>query len=533
MITTRLKKKSLIVLIIFIALVMGNAVFWAYQKEGFYGDEIYSYAFVCSTDECSVNAGSDEEPYLNNWHDSDYFLDYFTITDAEAFDVIGVVKVIWGDDHPPMFDMMLEFIISLFSRNIFSKWTGISLNLFFFLGTIIVVYLLAKALFESEFMSIAVMCIYGFSIGAVSNCIFIRMYMMLTFATVLLTYINVIIIYENEKIQPDKKRKKRLYVLLALTILFGMTTQYYFSIYCGMLCICVGLMMILKKRWRYLFEYVIAVFSGLLLTAMIWPETYRDLFGEDRAKQAISNLSSQPSMLNNIKSYLNIIDRENFSGFGLIIVIIIVILGMICLFGKNGKIEDCRKNNLFPILFIALCLYIFMIARLAPMQTDRYIFNSFPLIIMYVVYLLWIFIRRLSSDRIAELVCIGGFCIVIILGYSKYGVNYVYKGDMEKVHFMEENKDIPVIMITADNRRYFSCVNSYYVKNSSRVLPIMLEDVDSLSTLCNDLRGDFLLILDKKIEDRESWIEKIREILSREKEEFLFETEEGFVYNLA
>ena len=93
-----------------------NIVYWGTCKEGYFGDELYSFQFICQTEYPSINANRQEANYLNNWHSSEYYQDYFTISDEEAFDFIGVYNSIKKDVHPPLYYILLMIMCSLFRK---------------------------------------------------------------------------------------------------------------------------------------------------------------------------------------------------------------------------------------------------------------------------------------------------------------------------------------------------------------------------------------------------------------------------------
>ena len=488
-----MNKKSLfsktnIVLVICILLCFATSLYWGYKKEGFHGDELYSYAFICSTDEPSVNWGTEEEPYLNEWHTPEYFYDFYTITPEEKYDVWGVFRVIKGDDHPFRFYLLLELLISTISLNSFSKWLGISINLFFLVLTLIALYILAYKLLKSKAWAMLVMSFYGFSVGCVSNCIYIRMYMILAFATVFYS-LMLYLILEQGLSESASKWKKYVFLLLhAFAIYYGMTTQCQFAIYCGFLGFLVFFLILFKKKWKFLLEYTISVILGLLMTAYVWPETYHDIFaGDDATETAFVDLIFNEFPIANLKNFWNVIDAQMFSGYGIILWgAIIIILVSACVVFKRAKSYQDRKETLkwFFVLFsiVTICLVLFVLAKIAPMQIDRYVFNLYPMIAVVMLFLLKsgldVLVQSIKWKNllfaVTVLCCLG----IIIVGYVKVGVDYTFIGEAAKVEYMQNSSDIPVVMITEDNRRFFSCVNSYYVKDSDKVFPVKLEDLD-------------------------------------------------------
>ena len=180
---------------ILILLVL-NLLFWGTKKTGFYCDELYSYHFVCQTDYPSINSDRGTESYLNQWHDSDYYMNYFTIDENEAFDLAGTYESIRQDVHPPLYYLLLEMVCSVAGMLIpatFTKWCGIGLNIIFYILTLAVLYLLSEKMLKSRYWAAAVCILYGACAGAVSTVMFIRMYMVFAFASILFSWLNYMI----------------------------------------------------------------------------------------------------------------------------------------------------------------------------------------------------------------------------------------------------------------------------------------------------------------------------------------------------
>ena len=174
-----------------------NLLYWGSKKEGFFCDELYSYHFTHQLQNPYITEEREiEGTWLNNWHSSDYFQDYLTLTEGEKFYFSGVWEAIKGDGHPPFFYLFMNLSSSVFSTvfpGIFTKWSGIFVNIFFFLLTIIFLWRLSKQLTASDFWTAVAGILYGFSAGAVSTVVFIRLYTIFTCFVVLFTYLNVLL----------------------------------------------------------------------------------------------------------------------------------------------------------------------------------------------------------------------------------------------------------------------------------------------------------------------------------------------------
>ena len=95
--------------------------------------------------------------------------------------------------------------------------------MFFYLGTVVCLFYLSKLIFNDILLAVVICISYGFSAGAISNAIFIRMYMMLTFFIVLLTYLYGLLIIG---------RGNKFINICAIVIIniIGFLTQYLFNL---------------------------------------------------------------------------------------------------------------------------------------------------------------------------------------------------------------------------------------------------------------------------------------------------------------
>ena len=124
--------KTKIEVVMIILLLTGNVCFWASQKEGFHVDEMFSYEQVGNTEYPKPEYDRPDEPCMNHWHDRAYYEDYLTISSSEAFNVTAFYRSASRNTaHPPLYLTVLGMVISAVSCDYFTKWSGLSLNIFF------------------------------------------------------------------------------------------------------------------------------------------------------------------------------------------------------------------------------------------------------------------------------------------------------------------------------------------------------------------------------------------------------------------
>ena len=170
-------------MILLLVIQLCVAFYFCVQKQGFHYDEYYSYY--------SSNVTGGLHPTDMEWKDTDEIRSEFMALPGEGL-AYGTVKLMQSwDVHPPLYYYVLRTVCVLTS-GVFSKWQGLSINLLFFVFSWIVLALITKELTGNDKKKIALVCaLFGFSPAIFSGITFIRMYMMLTFACLLILYVHI------------------------------------------------------------------------------------------------------------------------------------------------------------------------------------------------------------------------------------------------------------------------------------------------------------------------------------------------------
>lgn len=544
---------------VLLLLLVANLFYWGGKKEGYYCDELYSYHFVCQVDYPSINGARDGVSWLNAWYTPDYFMDYFTITREEAFDFSGTWESIRQDVHPPVFYILLEMVCSAASfilPGVFSRWFGIFINIVFFVMTIAVLYLLAKRMMKSESWAAAVCMIYGVGTGAVSTVVFIRMYMIFTFASILFVYLNAVI---WEKLWKQKaKIGVGTYCALAAATVLGILTHYYFIVYAFFVCVFIWGSALLWKKLRFALEYALAMAAGILCSLFIWPEMITDVFLDYRGEEAFSNLAGNSAFGEAVAAFGGLINKELFGGwFGAIIALFAlgIILrevrrrweiektvsteGLQYRFERKEvrkKIEFgiCREDLFWGQMVLAMIFYVFLIAKIAPYREDRYIFNIYPVIILAVAYAGKRLFCGLGADRLWSGTVIGMMLLAAAAGYITPGVNYLFKGTNWEMEVAESYSHLPTFYVTEANSRYRVCGDSVYLSKAQHIYPIKEEGIagikNALGEISEEEASQFLVYIDLSFLDMEEVLGEVMQELGCSQAERLYKTEYSVAY---
>ena len=541
--------------------LVANLFYWGSRKEGYFCDEMYSYHYTNRVDAPYITIDG-EETWQETWHDSDFFRGYLTMSKDETFDIKGVLKSIEQDPHPPVFYILMELSCSAFSiffPGVFSKWCGIAVNIFFFVLAIIVLYKLSKEILQSDFWAISVCALYGFSAGAVSTVVFIRMYMIYTFFALLFAYVNAIL---WKKIWDEKKDTNNgAFFALFVTAILGILTQYYFFIYAFFICITVWGYSLWAKKYRFAVKYALTMAAGLICSYFIYPVMRHDLFSGMRGTEAFQNFKDKSDWKSSFGEFIAIVNAELFGNAGglILIALIVMAVGGLVLLQWNVKksvtvqkgvciaLERKEKKQslefhldihdmIFIQILFAVLFYMILMAKIAPYQEDRYIFNVFPQIILIVVYIFKKLFTVLRSGHRLEIFGVIVLLIFTGVGYLSTGVNYLYKGTEEKLQTTSNYSNLPIFYINYGSN-YRACAESVYFAKAQFTYPAREENIGGFSAALDELkiRGEIdtvncLVYIDLGCSDTNGIIKQVQEELKSGKARWLFDTEYSAVY---
>lgn len=451
------RKKILVLLALIICIQCIVCGYFGHLKQGYFVDEIFSYELANSASAPMMHW---EKDLYENWHEGNYFSDYLKVSEDNKFNFDKVYDNQVKDVHPPVYYFLLHIVCSLFSGT-FSKWYGIALNILLFVLLQVTLFLLAKEIFKNNRLALIPVIVYGFSPGAISNVIYIRMYLLLTLWVLLFCYFNYLLWYSNEK---------RAYMGIFLVTFLGFLTQYYFIIFAFFISLSYFVAQLIFKNYKEVVLYVVTMFSSLGLALLYYPAALFHIFGGYRGEEAFNNFAESNSIINFIE-FFKIMNTELFAGrIVLFMCILFAITGVKHLIqryefivGKNEKNIVCKKKQVsknsfdFKITFQSLATvvfifasvcYMFLIAKVAPYRQDRYIFCIYPLVVLSFCYFVNYVITQYESSKKQYL---NIFLLIMLCfsvnGYMAGNVNYLYLEYNDKNEVAMQYQDLNVVYL--------------------------------------------------------------------------------------
>ena len=294
---------------------------------------------------------------------------------------------------------------------------GLSVNILLFIASSVALYFLGKRIFQDDICALVIALLYAVSYGGVNTMVYIRMYMLLALMTIL--HLLVYLKYMDQKKIPLKG-----YVLLAITLVTGVLSQYYFLFIAFFLGAWYTIKFFLEKRYKTLGKYLGTILASAGITLAVWPAMLHHLFGGVRGNEAKENLFAIGDYFAHLKEMLRILNNDMFTKFMWIILAGIAVLCIIC-WKKEEKANKERLMKIAVTLFVALG-YLLLVTKVAPYQVDRYLMPIYPLIYAIVVGIAYVLISVIFTKKSAVVLCILGFGGLSLIHMVHSGIPYTY-----------------------------------------------------------------------------------------------------------
>ncbi len=472
-------------------------VYFGTQKAGFHQDEYYSFF---STNRTLGFYYPDRE-----WQSAETIRNEFTVLKGEGFNY-GLVKLVQSwDVHPPLYYWILHTVCSVFYGT-FSKWIGIGINLVAFVLSFILLYMLSRSIGMNRELRTLTLTIYGFNPMTISCVLFIRMYMWLTVfvlasAFLHMKLINLIKRYYKEKgnggfelSKPfDKifviKFAQGLGVLMCVNFL-GFLTQYYYLIFAVMMGFNFSIWFLflmpkkrpakndkageqpavdekviatLFERIKYTLVYVLGNAISFAAGVAVYPASLSHIFRGYRGQEAAEAFSDASNIGLRLDFFIGLADKYLFSGFGPVILVLMLISGVGLLFFIRVKKEkDSLHISNVRVLFVTTVAYFLLVAKTALLLGDtsnRYEMPVYPIMLLLAIYFTRVGVRTIVGNRnigkfsIPVIITVIIFALVDIRGLASDGnVLFLYREDESRVETARQAAadNIPVVILFND-----------------------------------------------------------------------------------
>ncbi len=456
------KKFFLPCMILLLIVQLCAAFYFCVQKQGFHYDEYYSYY--------SSNVTNGLRPTDMEWKDTTEIRSEFMALPGEG-PAFGTVKLMQSwDVHPPLYYYFLRTVCVL-TADVFSKWQGLSINLLFFMLSWLTLAAITKELTGNDKKKIGVVCaLFGFSPAIFSGITFIRMYMMLTFACLLILYVHI------RAIVREKLSFGSFYLPVILLSFVGFQIHYYFAVFLFFVAAAVSLYLFFHKETRKRsFVYAVSVLFGMFLSVAAYPACLSHIFRGYRGTEAQDAFFDMSNIGQRLNFFFDLTNEYAFGGMLVVLVLVMILLGLTWKVKNNAlsmkkdvfsdgdvKISKQSKVKWSPekqalMLTVAVTIgYFLVVAKTALLNAEeaiRYEMPIYGLLILLVVFGLdkqaAVFTAEKNKKWIqgAFLGLMGLTLLGQIYGLMQGKVCFLYPQDAQNVAWAKEHHDEAVVHI--------------------------------------------------------------------------------------
>jgi hypothetical protein len=519
-------------------------LYWGSQKQGFHIDEIFSYQ---NSNGYFEHKQYDMPGFSDTWHTGDYFLLGLYTHEDQRFSYGTVASNVSTDSssHPPLFHFALHTTSSLFPGT-FSKWIRIVPNIFYFIVAQVYLFLIGTWFWgeKNRWLALLPCLIWGFSAGAISMVIYIRMYYMQ------LMWISGVV-YCHLKLLSAKKSVKWL-LWAGVFAFLSFMTHFYSIIFLFFIAACYVFFRLIRHGWKAALAYAASILGALGLMVVCWPTSImRGIISGQRGKEAVSNFkgASLSLLMDHLYTFLSYINKALFYKWGWVVLCALVLLLLILLVKKLFTITldidektGTRTLQFYPLrkarysfilsdkffaylfLFISLSATLIILAIVAPYRDLRYIAFLLPVaLLLLLLFVKWISERLFKHKAVFPITMAVLFTCITLFSYQGDNILYLYKNQETYRTLIEESGSDTAVCFYESKYRTSESVIQF-----SKFTNVYCTDAENIGALQDILDGvnhsnGIMIYLDKTV-DQDSAIQTILESTNLVEHKKLFTT---------
>lgn len=384
---------------------------FAFAKQGFHIDEIYSYGL----------SNSYYNPFptaANEWIPGTYYQNYLMPNHATQFEYGSVMSNQVNDVHPPLYYLLFHTIASFWPGG-FSPLVGLALNLMAHIATVVVIAFLIHYLTKNFYISIFAGLFWGLSMGGLSSMLFIRMYHLMGFFVVSLLYL--MLRYSRS----EKSHTLILLVPIFVATLLGALTHYYFYLYAFFIVAvtCVGLLFIKEIKKAFLLGIVEVGAIGVAWA--IFPAVFSHIFESNRGVEVLNN-ANNANFTENLKLYLSFVQEDLLADVSLPVFLGVLLVSVLLLLVQSKTLLNRITLLEIFIITVPMGLYIFLVQDLSHYHTSRYIYPIYSVVAIAIILIIYFAFRAVLHKNWSTVAAIISLSGILLIGFERETVDFQY-----------------------------------------------------------------------------------------------------------
>ena len=277
-----------VILGLIILIAVTRLCFLYTKRDGHHVDETWSYGFANSYYSAQIYDSPDGEGQGNigKWLTGDDFNDYLSVSEDHRFAFDSVIQNSKYDLSPPLYILVLHFICSLFPGQ-FSWGFAFAISLLTFIPTLILLYLVSYGLMDSKLCGFICVLYYAFTGCGTCNFLYLRVYNLFTFFTVLLFWMV-------QRILKDDSLKRIFYILLPLPTVLGALTHLYFLVLAFGFTFFGALLLLFRKRFADFIKLCSVMLLSVIIFFALYPPALSLIMPSDGGYSEVTGYHSYP-----------------------------------------------------------------------------------------------------------------------------------------------------------------------------------------------------------------------------------------------
>lgn len=491
-----IRGKNNLILIICCVISLLPAIYFSFQKDGLFCDEIWTYGIANSTNHYALDPLAIHNQNNSGWITGKYFSDYLKVNTGEGFDYNAVIQNSKVDSHPALYYYILHTISSLFP-NTFSKWFGLIPNILIFIIALVYFNKLCLLVFKKPW-AYFVPTIWAISAAGINDVIFIRMYMLATLFSIMFTY------YFWE-FMCRKRFSVKNYFGLVITISMGILTEFTLIPYFGIIAILYLIFLGLKKEFKKAFSLLATAVIGIFLGNVLYPDFFTSLAGNLLGKQGYMDFAGKIKYQSqNVEIFLGHLNKMLFGGyfpvvlilfFGLVIGCIIkrywdisikstseeVFIDFFAAKKKKNRIIISTEHIACSIVLIAISFSFMLITRASNLNDNygaRVIYQLCPLVIFVLYYIFYKLCQRFECRKILAICFLSIATILSAASVKNFGILWLFKGYNTTIDMSQKDKDKDCIYLYSKSMWNDLYAPANVLENYNEIYFLAIEDLE-------------------------------------------------------
>ena len=485
------------------------SVYWIRQKQNWFVDELYSFRYANAfsvTTPPAVHYPRMEGWTSGTWLDAEELQDFLVVTEEESLlsDSPGDVfrAMFYGRNYMGI----LNVAESIFSPGRMSPWIGLVINMFFFVPGQFLLFFLMKGLRMKNACAFLAVVMYTFAAGTLSQMIFVRFYMLVSFLLICVFFLH-------WKIWSGKSIPKQLlFEAVSLILLyFAFRNSELTAVIGGTLVLAFSAALLLRKRFvNFLIYFVPLMSAGIIflsrktiyLRALFHPEQYSDAGMAILSDMTRSVMDMTPEIFRaNLWRFLDqfrlIFFNSRPTARLFPVLLAAAVIGAAVGYARHGKIQGgeseedagrktetgCREELRYrePWAFAAVlgavaAAYAVFLA-FNGLDEHRYRF----LVMVPVTVLIWFVLDRAMDywkrPQIITAAAVALIAVQAVLPFRTRWINFLFEYQRELTEDLRSMSDTDAVICDADERnisRIYDCIVN--TGRDARICPLYGEN---------------------------------------------------------